>query len=89
MSELIERVALATCGTLPCICKHKLGFEGMPCLARGRKALEAIREPTAGMCDAVAKAGLVLLENAPFAWLTMIDEALRVESAPYDKETER
>lgn len=43
MSEMIERVALATCSLKPCICKNRAGFEGMPCLERGRKAIEAMR----------------------------------------------
>lgn len=49
---MVERVALATCSALPCICKNRAGFQGMPCLERGRRGLEAMRHPTEAMMAA-------------------------------------
>ena len=47
---MVERVALASCGMMPCLCQHRAGFEGMDvCLYRARKAIEAMREPTDAM----------------------------------------
>ena len=54
MSEMIERVTLATCSAIPCICKNRLKFEGMPCLERGKRGVEAMREPTEAMIAAGA-----------------------------------
>ena len=82
MTEMIKRVALATCGMLPCICKHKMGFEGMPCLVRGRKAIEAMRDPTNAMTFAGAGKKLELLPVVPKIWRDMIDAILHVESEP-------
>ncbi len=81
---MIERVALATCSSTPCICKNKAGFEGMPCLERGRRGVEAMRIPT----DAMVKAGTVgwdALDGSPIrpmfaptpAYTAMIDAALK------------
>lgn len=50
MSEMVERVAMATCSSKPCICKHLTGFVGMDeCLHRGRKGIAAMEKPTEAM----------------------------------------
>lgn len=46
---MVERVALATCSSEPCICKNRAHFTGMPCLARGVAAIRVMREPTEAM----------------------------------------
>ena len=50
---MLENVAFATCSSQPCICKNRAGFEGMPCLDRARRGIEAMREPTQDMLDEV------------------------------------
>jgi hypothetical protein len=77
-SEMIERVALATCSMESCRCAVKREFTGMPCLRRGRNALRALREPT----EAMLNAGYVDPDavNLQWIWPAMVDAALKEES---------
>jgi hypothetical protein len=78
-SEMVELVARATCSSAPCICKHKSGFEGMPCLDRARAAIAAMREPTDAMNEAGAAVHPDDCHGMTFwatVWDAMIDAAL-------------
>ena len=86
VNEMIARVAFATCSCEPCICKHRAGFEGMPCLERGRKGIEAMREPTPKMlaaADASTPSGFHWgikdsdLHGGRVIYKAMISEALK------------
>lgn len=86
MSEMVERVAYATCTCIPCICKSRLRFEGMPCLERARKGIAAMRKPTdrmvtvGGMIDLRVdfdEEGRSVGSAAYEVWRAMIDEALK------------
>lgn len=79
---MVERVAFATCGSKPCICKNRAGFGGMDaCLSRARAAISAMREPT----DAMVTAGWPHTWNtdefyqgdAKKCWQAMTGEALK------------
>lgn len=89
---MVARVALATCSSIPCICKNKAGFQGMPCLERGRRGVEAMRVPTAAM----VKVGVAVIPGTASAdvnplafpgaiedvYTAMIDAALNDGPAP-------
>lgn len=86
MSEMVKIVALATCSSLPCICKNRTGFDGMPCLDRARNTISAMREPTKAMIEGASKnASLggygfgddVYQADPKEVWQAMIDEALK------------
>jgi hypothetical protein len=83
-SEMIERVALATCSMESCRCAVKREFTGMPCLRRGRNALRALREPTEAMIEAAVLTHVREnrgIEHAPsLSWRAMVDTALKEES---------
>lgn len=73
MSEMLERVALAieaARGTVP------PGYNSDLHIARA--AIEAMREPTEEMIEAVAREGYV--DHALPGWETMIDVALGVSN---------
>jgi len=75
--DMIERVAFATCSSMPCICMNKHGFEGMPCLDRGRAAIAAMREPTQEMqAMGWAYHSEIGRMELPAAYTRMIDAAL-------------
>lgn len=73
MSEIVQRIAFATCSSIPCICRNRMGFDGMPCLKRGRDALEAMREPTEAMIVAGSWGPMTAPDRV---WQRMVDAAL-------------
>lgn len=78
MSEMMERVAFATCSMQPCICKNKAGFAGMPCLDRARAAFQALWEPTDEMIEAGWENGMAGFgegEECRPVWQAMLEAA--------------
>jgi hypothetical protein len=75
--EMVERVALATCTSKPCTCRHKVGFKGRPCLGRAISAIEAMRVPTEVMLCECADAWGEPIGTGKDFWQAMIDAALK------------
>lgn len=84
MSEMIERVARALCKADGCDPDHESPDQidaGIKLWTRyvrdARAAIEAMREPTEAMSEAVKPLGLCRTEDAAEIYRAMIDAALR------------